>query len=504
MPSPPAALGSLGRRRWGTEMGQGAGGQKGAQSWGTVLVALALWVGAVQLYRSSTRDQITDSQYQLLLSEALLRDHSFALDRYFKPPLDGQRYPGLMAQQPKFQAAPGYPYQIEVLPTPSGTPGSPRIYLWYPNVPSILALPYVAWYRWTGKSVSNDQGEYFATHEAELQLQLAAWLTGLMVALVFLVARTALPIVPAALIGVAFAVASPLWSTASRALWTSTWGGVALLLAVWMLARQAAGQGKLRPVLLGTLCALMYFCRPALAVEVLTLSSWVLWRDRAAAVRMGLTGIAWAAAFVGWSMARTGELLPSYFRHTHLNLDHVAQGFYGSLASPSRGLLVFTPFLPLALWWLARHWRQLPQPSLTLAALVGTLGHAVLLACYPNWWGGHSFGARLMIDTLPLTAVWTANCVAAVLSVRQVPGLRSPNRSTMAPFVLAAISVLFGAWVHFRGVTERKVARWNAWPTSIDENPSRALDWRLPQFMAGLWPQPPPAPHARARMEYRA
>jgi hypothetical protein len=455
----------------------------------TALAALLLWWGAVELYQAQERKHITDSSYQLLLSEALLRDHSFALDRYLQPPLDPQAFPGQLGPQPH-HAAPGYPYQIEVLAADGQNPQAPRVYLWYPNAPSLLALPYAAWYRLQGESVLTPQGSYNAAREVKLQQRGAGWLAALSAVLLLLLARTALGLLPSLLIGAAFAVASPLWSTASQALWTSTWGGVLTLLALLQLARGATGKAPLRPLLLGTLCAWMYFCRPALAVEVLAITAWVAWRDRRAFVQMGLTGALWGGLFAAASVARSGRILPSYFRHTHLNFDRVAEGFYGSLASPSRGLLVYTPFLLAALWLLLRFRRQVPQPSLAAMALLGTLGHAALLACYPNWWGGHSFGARLMIDTLPLTALWSAQGLAAALHGPRVYALPLAGLA----WLTALASVALGGWIHQRGVQEPKVAQWNSWPQSIDQDPRRALDWRLPQFMAGLWPQPPPEP----------
>jgi hypothetical protein len=75
-------------------------------------------------------------------------------------------------------------------------------------------------------------------------------------------------------------------------------------------------------------------------------------------------------------------------------------GALGLLASPSRGLLIFSPVLAPAGWGLVRSiadpaWRGLR--ALGLAALA-----TMALQCaWFDWWGGHAYGYRPWLDVMP-------------------------------------------------------------------------------------------------------
>jgi hypothetical protein len=81
-------------------------------------------------------------------------------------------------------------------------------------------------------------------------------------------------------------------------------------------------------------------------------------------------------------------------------------GIAGNLFSPSRGLLIFFPyvlFVPFA-WRRAKaspfvHWWVC-----SAAALAGTVAIA---SCYAKWWGGASLGPRLMTEAAPFLALLT-------------------------------------------------------------------------------------------------
>jgi hypothetical protein len=79
-------------------------------------------------------------------------------------------------------------------------------------------------------------------------------------------------------------------------------------------------------------------------------------------------------------------------------------GLPGLLVSPSRGLLLFSPFLGFALWgawlvWKGEAWRLLRPVSAAFALLL------ILSSLWFDWWGGHSFGYRLIADLMPLLAL---------------------------------------------------------------------------------------------------
>jgi hypothetical protein len=165
----------------------------------------------------------------------------------------------------------------------------------------------------------------------------------------------------------------------------------------------------------------------------------------------------------------------------------------GQLFSPSRGLFVYCPFV---LCSLAGAWIALRAPAHPLERLAGAVvaGHALLIAAYGDWFGGHSFGPRYFADVAPL------------LVFLLLPYLRW-LRDQPAPLRRAGAAALFvvsltSVWIHSRGATVWATYEWNTRPVDVGAAPARLWDWSDPQFLRGLpghvvpasAPAPPPNP----------
>jgi hypothetical protein len=77
------------------------------------------------------------------------------------------------------------------------------------------------------------------------------------------------------------------------------------------------------------------------------------------------------------------------------------------LADPSRGLLVVSPVLLMALAGLGRARRAMPLPAF-IALLVIPVVILLTFAGYPNWFGGRTVGARYLVPALPFLALLIA------------------------------------------------------------------------------------------------
>ena len=85
-------------------------------------------------------------------------------------------------------------------------------------------------------------------------------------------------------------------------------------------------------------------------------------------------------------------------------------GLAGVLVSPSRGLFVYAPVLLFSVAGLAAWLVRRRGGVLACAALAAAVGVATI-AQFSVWWGGHSFGPRLLTDVLPavvlgLVPIW--------------------------------------------------------------------------------------------------
>src|SRR5262249_5490398 len=123
-----------------------------------------------------------------------------------------------------------------------------------------------------------------------------------------------------------------------------------------------------------------------------------------------------AAALLGWNVTVFGALTggQAYLESLHPARHNLPAGPFsgdllagaaGTLFSPSRGLLVFCPWVGLALAVLPFAARRLAPWPLVRWLLWALVPYGLLLAKYTVWWGGHCFGPRYWIDVIPLFAI---------------------------------------------------------------------------------------------------
>jgi hypothetical protein len=176
-----------------------------------------------------------------------------------------------------------------------------------------------------------------------------------------------------------------------------------------------------------------------------------------------------------------GALLSPYYRMTLSAASgpfHLAS-LLGLLFSPSRGLFIFSPFLVFVF---ARLWpsilREFPLSLLEMALGVVVLAQVFGTAKWSNWWGGGSFGPRLLCELLP--------CLMILL----VPVVKNMSFETgKNKRILAAGFLILGTAsiaIHLRAATSADVWNWNGTPVSIDRAPGRLWSWRDIQFLRGL------------------
>jgi hypothetical protein len=315
-----------------------------------------------------------------------------------------------------------------------------------------------------------------------LELVLASTITASAATVLFVFARRRLSLPRSLLISALFALGTPAFSSASRGLWSH--GPAMLLLSTAVLLYDSLKDREFRKAaLLGLVCGYSYSVRPS---NMLLMVGF--------AVLIALTALhhlPWYACgailglspFFVFNLMVHGIWTPPYYALTQgvIFAGPLApfKTLYGLLLSPSRGLLVFSPFL-LAV--LARVWppnlRLMPFTRLEFLLSLLALAWCYGTAKWPLWWGGGSLGPRLLCDLLPCVFVLFLPVVAN-LSLDRSRGV----------FVLTSIFVIAGALsiaIHLRCATSTAVALWNATPIGIDQRPERAWDWSDPQFLRGL------------------
>jgi hypothetical protein len=308
-----------------------------------------------------------------------------------------------------------------------------------------------------------------------MQALLAAALMAALCALLYDTARLFVAPLPAALATLAAAFGSQVWSTASRGLWSVTWQLVLLALVLRVLAAHELRGARLRPALLASALSWAYFVRPTSALSVAAVGLYLFLYERGSLRAFALTGAAWLAGFVTYSLVHFGAPLPPYYEGGRLSLEGIGPHLLGNLVAPSRGLLVFSPVLVLIAAGLLVNRARLATRRLVAPALVAVGAHLAVVSAFPDWAGGHSYGPRMTADLVP----WLF--LLGLIALRAA--LEAPRPVWLA---LSGTLCLWGVFVHARGALAEETWDWNL-DTEIDENVARRVwDWSYPQFLAGL------------------
>jgi hypothetical protein len=267
----------------------------------------------------------------------------------------------------------------------------------------------------------------------------------------------------AALMTGLYGLATCAWSVGSTGLWQH---GPSLLLLACALVCLLDSRSRSLP-LAGLFLGVAIFNRPTNIVFGLPLSIYVArhHRDRFAwyVVALALP----LAAMAAYSQSYWGSIWSLGQGHPWGTHEQHGTGFRGALwpnlagllFSPGRGLFIYSPiflFSIVGLCWV----RVRPlYPYL----VVGAIGHLVLHAKWSIWWGGHSFGYRMLIEMIPALMILLAIAWDRLIAVR------GALRTILWATAVASVYVqLLGTYAYPSG--------WNSEPVDVDHAPGRLWD----------------------------
>jgi hypothetical protein len=432
--------------------------QSPRQAW----LGVAIFFLTLAIFLFSRVHQVTDSSYSMMLTQSLLDHRSFTLDHYKTPAV----------------------YQLETI--------NGHTYYRFPPGSSVLSLPFVWVLNRFGISAVNQDGSYNPRGEVMIEAGLAALLMALLAVIFFYTARLLLPTGWSAVIALGGVLGTQVYSTASRALWSETWGILLLGLVIILLLGNELGKGRVNPILLATLLSWMYFVRPTFAVPIAAISVYLFLFHRPLFLRYALTGTAWLVGFVLYSRFHYGQLLPDYYRANRLLFNVFGTALVGNLISPARGLLVYVPLLLFVGYLLARYRKTLTHTRLVWLSLAVIFLHLIAISGFPHWWGGHSFGARFTTGLVPWFVLLAILGVKAMLNWRGQIVRPEKSISSRLEMLCGSVLLLLSVVINTLGATSHATWLWNIRPRGVDEHPERLWDWRQPQFLAGYLPYPPP------------
>jgi hypothetical protein len=309
---------------------------------------------------------------------------------------------------------------------------------------------------------------------------LASLFTALAASLLFWYSRDRLSLPRAVLLTGLFAFGTSAYSTASRGLWQHGPSMLMIMLAVVLYDRFEVTRWS--SLLVGIVAGYSWAVRPSNLLLLIGFA--VLYAlDRRSNLVLYLAGSALGAVPMFWyNLSAFGTWSSYYYRllqgtawHSHFNWMSV----FGTLISPSRGLFVFCP----CMLWLAvratKYFRErypLSKLELMLAG-VGLIWWGGVTQM-PNWWGGGSFGPRMLCELML--------CVMVLL----IPLVQELSLTNSRRFQLMTVGFVMagtlGVAIHFRGAVSQPVTTWVQYPTNLDKTPQRLWNWKDPQFLRGM------------------
>ena len=414
---------------------------------GSVAAALVLGLACALAFALSPRREAGDGTFALLTSASLAGSGSFDLDRVVPPAqLEGGRDAGVL------RLVDGHTR----IAAPPGT--------------ALLSMPFVPLLRLGAQGPP-------VVREARAGHLAASLLMGALAGVLFLLARVFVGPGASALVALAAVLGTPVWSVASRGLWSHTWAVLLLAIALLLVARAEVGGGRPRPAAVAVLLAAAYATRPDAVGAILPLAVHVARDGRQR--RSFLAGLAVALTALGgvtWMQSGAFFVWPGL--GVGVRLGDVPAQLMAQLASPSRGLVWFVPTVVLVAYLLARY--RPPNGPLLRLGLVTIAAHALLQAWNHQWHGGYTYGPRMLVELVPFLALLAALGLAARRDAPAGARVRRAEAAWAALLVAAAVAM------HARGAWSQRAWQWNSSPTTIDADPSRVWDWHEPQMLAGL------------------
>ncbi|GIW05443.1 MAG: hypothetical protein KatS3mg060_0248 [Dehalococcoidia bacterium] len=417
---------------------------------GLTVVLVVFTVHACSEIRSGA-----DSRWTVHLAYSILREGDLDLDEYREAIARQSFY---FVEEARGHLVHAYPVAISVL-------AAPFVALLDPVVGPLLPLP---------SRLLADRGDPELVKFWTIEATIASLWVAIAALFVYLMARTITSTAGALVVTAAFAFGTSAWSTASRGLWGHAPSLLFLSLAVWLLR-----QAPQRPVCAGWAGLPLGFAvatRPQDWLSVVVIGAVLALRfPRQLPIYLATLALPLGPA-IGYLLWTYGRPFSPYSSPQQLfTAANMLEAIAGILVSPSRGLFIYSPVLLVALAgavWRVRtgRWTVLDGAFAAIVVL-----HVLMLASFVNWWGGHSFGPRLMTDVLPYLMVFLAYGVEAI---RTLPAW--PRRlASAATALLLAASVA----IHGIGANNYAVNFWSGEPVSVNDDPSRLWSVRDAQLL---------------------
>ena len=359
----------------------------------------------------------------------------------------------------------------------------------YPIFPGIMAFPIFAPFVWIGM-INPGDGDLVWRY---LSAMSGACFTSIAMIFMYFTLKMLTSRDGAFILAAAYGFGTALWPIAAKSLWqhgpSVLWWSITLFAIVKadLVARKESQERNLILLLIlaGTAAGCAFLCRNVNLIGIIFIGLAVLWRFRFKSIYYCIPAILLSAMLLTYNYGFFGNWNGGYEELLKLQwqLDRIETGRWatplsvglaGQLICPSRGILIFSPFLIFAFVGMIQilrtnnaTWRMLawtiPIPILML----------LLFAKYSVWWGGNAhYGPRYQIETYPFLILFIAALWESI----------QKSKIWRTLFFIMLIYAIFVQWVGAFCYP----SDWASFPVPISEDKSRLWDWANNQIYSCL------------------
>jgi hypothetical protein len=153
-------------------------------------------------------------------------------------------------------------------------------------------------------------------------------------------------------------------------------------------------------------------------------------------------------------------------------------GFVGLLASPSRGIFIYTPIIVFSILGYSKISKLSNEivKNFLLISGISILGQILLYSAFVCWWGGWSYGPRFLTGILPVLFIFLGLYLKdAHMNIKQKKNL----------FIIFIFSILliWSIFVQFVGAFYYPNGDWDGSPNNVDQHPEKCWYWNDTQIM---------------------
>lgn len=277
----------------------------------------------------------------------------------------------------------------------------------YPIITGLIAIPfYLPFYIFLNLNNVTDQYTLFNIASA-LQKFAASSIASLSVVLFFILIRKISNNNKISMIfALVFAFASQTFSISSQALWQHGTANLFMVVSqIFLIKALELNHPRIRTFYLISLvfAILCFWSRPVFLAYLILLFGIIIVKNKKDLIPYFFSAILGILILIGYNLYFFQSLFGGYGNQTGtLNTNHPLLNLLGLFFSPARGIIFYTPFYIFAFLSIL-FYKQINRFSYSIKTLY-FLNYSYFIfglffySFWEMWWGGHSWGDRLLTD----------------------------------------------------------------------------------------------------------